>query len=92
MQYSGPESWRRTYSNYNPNANPIYQASLQGNGNGGLASAGAFDPFVATTSPLPAAVGQVQANPYSHDTTAALGGAAFFAGHSGFQQPVGRCS
>lgn len=65
------------------------QASLQANGNGGLASAGAFDPFVAVSAPLSAAaaVGPVPANPYSHDT-AALNGAAFFASQSGFQQPV----
>lgn len=67
------------------------QASLQGNGNGVLASAAAFDPFVTASTPLAAAsaVGPVQANPYAHDG-AALGGAAFFASQSGFQQPV-RC-
>ncbi|KAJ9203108.1 hypothetical protein DTO166G4_5559 [Paecilomyces variotii] len=64
-------------------------ASLQGNGNGVLASAAAYDPFVTATAPLTAAgaVGPVQANPYAHDA-AALSGAAFFAGQSGFQQPL----
>ncbi|GAD98252.1 PAB-dependent poly(A)-specific ribonuclease subunit PAN3 [Paecilomyces variotii No. 5] len=62
---------------------------LQGNGNGVLASAAAYDPFVTATTPLTAAgaVGPVQANPYAHDA-AALSGAAFFAGQSGFQQPL----
>lgn len=64
------------------------QGPLQGNGNGGIASPGAFDPFVTTPTPMtPGAVGPVSANPYSHDPTAAMGG-AFFANQSGFQQPV----
>ncbi|GIK04710.1 PAB-dependent poly(A)-specific ribonuclease subunit 3 [Aspergillus viridinutans] len=65
-------------------------AALQGNGNGPITSTSAFDPFVTTSTPLSAggAVGPVQPNPYSHDTAAALGGAAFFPGASGFQQPV----
>ncbi|KAL2006607.1 hypothetical protein VTN00DRAFT_9275 [Thermoascus crustaceus] len=64
-------------------------APLQGNGNSVLASAAAFDPFVTASTPLAAAsaVGPVQANPYAHDGTA-LGGAAFFASQSGFQQPL----
>ncbi|CAG7957012.1 unnamed protein product [Penicillium olsonii] len=62
--------------------------SLQGNGNGGIASPTAFDPFVTTPTPMtPGAVGSVSANPYSHDATAAMGG-AFFANQTGFQQPV----
>lgn len=66
-----------------------HQASLQGNGNGSIAASTPFDPFVAST-PLSTAgaVGSVSANPYSHDTAAALGGAAFFASQTGFQQPV----
>lgn len=81
---------RRTASDCFLHANPTSQASLQGNGNGSLASTGTFDPFVTATAPLSAAaaVGAVQANPYSPETTAALGGAAFFAGQTGFQQPV----
>ncbi|KAL3483206.1 hypothetical protein BJX62DRAFT_220682 [Aspergillus germanicus] len=68
-----------------------HMSPLHGNGNPGVASANAFDPFVTTPNPLaaPAGVGPVQANPFSHDTTAtALGGAAYFANQSGFQQPV----
>lgn len=63
-------------------------ASLQ-NGNGIVASAAAFDPFVTASAPLAAAtaVGPVQANPYVHDGTA-LGGATFYAGQTGFQQPL----
>lgn len=81
---------RRTWSDYYPEANPAFQASLQGNGNAGLTTTGGFDPFVTATAPLSAAtaVAPVQANPYSQDTAAALGGAAFFAGQGGFQQPV----
>ncbi|KAJ0420550.1 PAB-dependent poly(A)-specific ribonuclease subunit pan3 [Aspergillus carlsbadensis] len=70
---------------------PTHMSPLHGNGNAGVASANAFDPFVTTPNPLatPAGVGPVQANPFSHDTTAtALGGAAYFANQSGFQQPV----
>jgi hypothetical protein len=78
--------------NYPLTVNPsLQQSPLHGNGNPGVASAGAFDPFVTTPNPLaaPAGVGPVQANPFSHDTTAtALGGAAYFANQSGFQQPV----
>lgn len=49
----------------------------------------AFDPFVTASGPLSAgAVGPVSANPYSHDTAAALGGATFFTSQTGFQQPV----
>ncbi|GKZ79441.1 hypothetical protein CBS63078_10011 [Aspergillus niger] len=64
--------------------------SLQGNGTAGVPSTSAFDPFVTAPNPLSAAnaVGPVQANPFSHDTAAALNGAAFFANQSGFQQPV----
>lgn len=64
------------------------QSPLQGNGNGAIAAAGAFDPFV-TASPLSATggVGPVSTNPYAHDP-AALGGATFFASQTGFQQPV----
>lgn len=72
-------------------ANSTFQTSLQGSGNGTLATTGAFDPFVTATAPLSAAaaaVSAVQANPYAPETTAALGGAAFFAGQTGFQQPV----
>jgi hypothetical protein len=69
-------------------ANPPVQAPLQGNGNGGITPAGAFDPFVTTPTPMtPGAVGPVSANPYSHDPTGAMGG-AFFASQTGFQQPV----
>jgi hypothetical protein len=70
------------------------QVPLQGNGNGVLSPAASYDPFV--TGPAPLAGGTpgvtshpVQANPYSHDpATAALGGATFFPGQAGFQQPV----
>ncbi|OQD78146.1 hypothetical protein PENDEC_c001G04119 [Penicillium decumbens] len=60
---------------------------LQGNGNGAIAATGGFDPFVTSTPLSAAAVGPVAANPYSHDTAAAMGG-AFFASQTGFQQPV----
>ena len=81
---------RRTASDCLLDANSTFQASLQGNGNGSLASTGTFDPFVTATAPLSAAaaVSAVQANPYAPEATAALGGAAFFAGQTGFQQPV----
>jgi PAB-dependent poly(A)-specific ribonuclease subunit 3 len=71
-------------------ANRPFQAALQGNGNGPIPSTSPFDPFVTTSTPLSAggAVGPVQPNPYSHDTAAALGAAAFFPGAAGFQQPV----
>jgi hypothetical protein len=64
------------------------QSPLQGNGNGSITAASAFDPFV-TASPLSATggVGAVSTNPYAHDATA-LGGATFFASQTGFQQPV----
>ncbi|KAN0079510.1 hypothetical protein V8E54_004724 [Elaphomyces granulatus] len=65
-------------------------ASLQGTSNGVLASAGAYDPFVTTPTPLatPGSVThQVQTSPYSHDATA-LGGTAFFSSQTNFQQPV----
>ncbi|PLB48344.1 PAB-dependent poly(A)-specific ribonuclease subunit pan3 [Aspergillus steynii IBT 23096] len=70
-----------------------HMASLQGNGNGGVPSSSPFDPFVTAPNPLSAAsaVGSVQAGAFSHETAAAaaaLGGAAFFTGQSGFQQPV----
>lgn len=69
-------------------ANTRTQTPLQGNGNGGIAPTGAFDPFVTTPTPMtPGAVGPVSANPYSHDPTGAMGG-AFFASQTGFQQPV----
>lgn len=70
------------------------QAPLQGNGNSNLTTSGAFDPFVTATTPLSAAaaVAPVQTNPYSQDTAAALGGAAFFGGQSAFQQPVSDCT
>lgn len=66
------------------------QTTLPGNGNGNVSSTSPFDPFVTASNPLAAAsaVGPVQANPFSPDTAAALGGATFFAGQSGFQQPV----
>ncbi|GAT23219.1 PAB-dependent poly(A)-specific ribonuclease subunit pan3 [Aspergillus luchuensis] len=66
------------------------KGSLQGNGTAGVPSTSAFDPFVTAPNPLSAAnaVGPVQANPFSHDTAAALNGAAFFANQSGFQQPL----
>ncbi|KAJ5774782.1 hypothetical protein N7457_009678 [Penicillium paradoxum] len=61
---------------------------LSGNGNGGITPTGAYDPFVTTpTAMTPGAVGPVSANPYSHDSAAAMGG-AFFANPTGFQQPV----
>jgi PAB-dependent poly(A)-specific ribonuclease subunit 3 len=69
----------------------LFQASLQGTSNGVLASAGAYDPFVTTPTPLatPGSVThQVQTSPYSHDATA-LGGTAFFSSQTNFQQPVG---
>ncbi|PLN85547.1 poly(A) ribonuclease subunit [Aspergillus taichungensis] len=64
--------------------------TLPGNGNGNVSSTSPFDPFVTASNPLAAAsaVGPVQANPFSPDAAAALGGATFFAGQSGFQQPV----
>ncbi|KAJ5291988.1 PAB-dependent poly(A)-specific ribonuclease subunit 3 [Penicillium angulare] len=64
-------------------------ASLQGNGNGAITATAGFDPFVTASTPLSAAgaVGSVAANPYAHDTAAAMGG-AFFANQTGFQQPV----
>lgn len=69
-------------------ANAPTQTPLQGNGNGGIAPTGAFDPFVTTPTPMtPGAVGPVSGNPYSHDPTGAMGG-AFFANQTGFQQPV----
>lgn len=69
-------------------ANTPTQTPLQGNGNGGIAPTGAFDPFVTTPTPMtPGAVGPVSGNPYSHDPTGAMGG-AFFANQTGFQQPV----
>jgi len=75
-------------------ANSYRQGPLQGNGNGAIAATGGFDPFVTSTPLSAAAVGPVAANPYSHDTAAAMGG-AFFASQTGFQQPVwyslGRC-
>lgn len=66
------------------------QVSLQANGNG------VYDPFVATPGSLTGNGGvtshPVQGNPYSHDAAAAvaasMGGAAFFGGQAGFQQPV----
>ncbi|KAJ5126910.1 PAB-dependent poly(A)-specific ribonuclease subunit 3 [Penicillium atrosanguineum] len=58
---------------------------LQGNGNGAIAAAAGFDPFVAS-APMSAA-GPVAGNPYAHDGAAAMGG-AFFASQTGFQQPV----
>jgi PAB-dependent poly(A)-specific ribonuclease subunit 3 len=65
-------------------------ASLQGNSNGVLASAGPYDPFVTPPTPL-ATTGsvthQLQSSPFSHDATA-LGGAAFFSSQTNFQQPV----
>ena len=81
---------RRTSSDCFLDTNPTVQVPLQGNGNSGLATTGTYDPFVTATTPLSAAaaVDPVQANPYSQDTAAALGGAAFFGGQSGFQQPV----
>lgn len=70
--------------------NPFYQASLQGNGNGSIASSSVFDPFVTASASLSGpAVAALSTNPYSHDTAAALGGATFFANQTGFQQPVG---
>lgn len=64
-------------------------SSIQGNGNGTMTPSSAFDPFVTASGPLSAgAVGPVSANPYSHDTAAALGGATFFTSQTGFQQPV----
>ncbi|KAI9042969.1 PAN-complex poly(A)-binding subunit PAN3 [Aspergillus affinis] len=70
-----------------------HMASLQGNSNGGVPASSPFDPFVTAPNPLSAAgaVGSVQAGAFPHETAAAaaaLGGAAFFAGQSGFQQPV----
>ncbi|PKY08593.1 poly(A) ribonuclease subunit [Aspergillus campestris IBT 28561] len=64
--------------------------TLPGNGNGNVSSTSPFDPFVTASNPLAAAsaVGPVQANPFSPDTAAALGGATFFTSQSGFQQPV----
>jgi hypothetical protein len=74
------------FSNMGPPTNYPVQASLPGNGNGAI-TPNAFDPFVATPSPMtPGAVGPVSANPYAHDP-AAMGG-AFFANQAGFQQPV----
>lgn len=65
------------------------QGPIQGNGNGGITSPGAFDPFVTTPTPMtPGSVGPVSTNPYSHDPTT-MGG-AFFANQTGFQQPVCR--
>jgi hypothetical protein len=71
------------------------QVSLQGNGNGVLNPAAAYDPFVATPGSLTGngvTSHPVQGNPYSHDAAAAvaasMGGAAFFSGQAGFQQPV----
>ncbi|KAL4987343.1 PAB-dependent poly(A)-specific ribonuclease subunit pan3 [Aspergillus falconensis] len=70
---------------------PTHMSPLHGNGNPGVASANAYDPFVSTPNPLaaPGAVGPVQANPFSHDAaTATLSGAAYYANQAGFQQPV----
>ncbi|BAE64891.1 unnamed protein product [Aspergillus oryzae RIB40] len=58
------------------------------------ANAAPFQPrnITSPSNPLSAAsaVGPVQANPFAHDTAAAAAalGGAFFAGQSGFQQPV----
>jgi len=85
-----PEHARPQYrsSSLGPPANKCQQGPLQGNGNGGITSPSAFDPFVTTPTPMtPGSVGPVSANPYSHDPTAAMGG-AFFANQTGFQQPV----
>ncbi|KAJ5872808.1 uncharacterized protein N7529_005161 [Penicillium soppii] len=60
---------------------------LQGNGNGGITPSSAFDPFVTTSTPMTPGSVPVSGNPYSHDPTAAMGG-AFFASQTGFQQPV----
>ncbi|KAF9890373.1 PAB-dependent poly(A)-specific ribonuclease subunit 3 [Aspergillus nanangensis] len=67
-----------------------HMASMQGNGNGTVPSSTPFDPFVTASNPLAGAnaVGPVQANPFSPDNAAALGGTAFFTNQSGFQQPV----
>lgn len=76
----------------------VSQVSLQGNGNGVISPAASYDPFVAAPTPLAggtAGVAPVQANPYTHDAAAAaaaaaatLGGATFFPGQAGYQQPV----
>ncbi|KAJ5551709.1 Zinc finger CCCH-type [Penicillium sp. DV-2018c] len=80
-----PHMW---HPNIAPFTNIPYQSPLQGNGNGGMAPAGAFDPFITAPSAItPGGVGSVSANPYSHDPAAAMGG-AFFANPAGFQQPV----
>lgn len=63
------------------------QNPLQGNGNGGITPSSAFDPFVTTSTPMTPGSVPVSGNPYSHDPTAAMGG-AFFASQTGFQQPV----
>ncbi|KAL4973386.1 hypothetical protein BDW66DRAFT_142179 [Aspergillus desertorum] len=68
-----------------------HMSPLHGNGNPGVASANAYDPFVSTPNPLaaPGAVGPVQTNPFSHDAAAAtLNGAAYYANQGSFQQPV----
>lgn len=68
------------------------QPFVQGNGNGVISSANAFDPFVSSSTPLASSSSmgqQVQANPYSQDA-GSIGGAAYYQGHSNFQQPVSR--
>lgn len=88
-QRLGRNAWGLNYSGQMSfAADMLQQGPLQGNGNGGITSPSAFDPFVTTPTPMtPGAVGPVSANPYSHDATAAMGG-AFFANQTGFQQPV----
>ncbi|EED21333.1 poly(A)-binding protein-dependent poly(A) ribonuclease, putative [Talaromyces stipitatus ATCC 10500] len=68
---------------------------LQGNGNGVLSPAPPYDPFVTQQSSIAGgsavAPHPVPGNPYSHDAAAAVAasmGSAFFAGQTGFQQPV----
>jgi PAB-dependent poly(A)-specific ribonuclease subunit 3 len=67
---------------------------LQGNGNG-LISPPPYDPFVTPQSSIAAGSvtpHAVPGNPFSHEAAAAvaasMGGAAFFSGQTGFQQPV----
>ncbi|OKL64721.1 PAB-dependent poly(A)-specific ribonuclease subunit pan3 [Talaromyces atroroseus] len=91
------ESCHACLSGSTPEHDVGHQAvSLQGNGNGIISPPPTFDPFVtpqssiaggSTVTPHP-----VQGNPFSHEAVAAvaasMGGAAFFSGQTGFQQPV----
>ncbi|KAI7974299.1 hypothetical protein EIK77_008482 [Talaromyces pinophilus] len=89
---STPETLHRLIASEDiPQVDPS-RVPLQGNGNGVLSPAPPYDPFVTPQSSI--AGGSAVAphpvpNPYSHDAAVAASmGGGFFAGQSGFQQPV----